>query len=129
VAAVPDANPPGKVQDLAAYKRLDGGIDLTWTAPGDSDGVGQAARYELRYAGEPLTSFVWDFSATPLENPPLPLPARQQQTWSLPGPFPESVYFALRTYDKEENRSQISNSAAPTDFPSNFRIFLPILSR
>ncbi len=129
VAAAADTTPPGKVQDLAAYRRPDGGIDLTWTAPGDSGGVGQAARYELRYAAEPLTSFIWDFSATPLDNPPAPLAPGAQQTWSLPGPFPESVYFALRTFDLEENRSPISNSAAPTAFPSNFRIFLSILSR
>lgn len=118
---VDDTMPPGNVTSLVARPRGDGGVDLAWIAPGDSGDVGRAATYTVRYAGAPINNFTWD-SATNLPNPPAPLSGTLAQSWTVPGPFPSPVYFALKTADIEGNVSLLSNSAL-----SYFPIFLPAI--
>ena len=116
---VDDTTPPGNVTSLVAHPRGDGGADLAWIAPGDSGDVGRATTYTVRCAGAPINNFTWD-SATNLPNPPLPLSGTLAQSWSVPGPFPSPVYFALKTADIEGNVSLLSNSAL-----AEWSLFLP----
>jgi hypothetical protein len=121
--SVDDLTPPGQVTSLNAQRRPDGGIILNWIAPGDSDNVGRAMTYEVRYAGTPINNFTWS-SATALPNSPAPLMAALPQTWFVSDPLPDPVYFALKTADAEGNWSLLSNSAR-----AMWRVFLPILIR
>jgi hypothetical protein len=106
-----DTTPPGDITTLTAFLRIDGGVNMNWIAPGDSGSLGTAASYEVRYANQPINTFVWESSAVTLPNPPLPVPGGQLQTWSSAGPFSLPVYFALKALDPEGNRSGLSNSA------------------
>jgi len=129
-ATAEDTTPPQKVTTLNAVwqgdggRVLPGGVQLTWIAPGDSGGVGTAASYEFRYSDTPLNSFTW-LSAVVIPDPPLPFPGGVSQAWFLSGPFPDPVYFALKTTDAEGNLSVISNSAQPIQTT----IYLPIIIR
>lgn len=115
-----DTTPPGKVTSLNAWRR-DGSVSLWWIAPGDSDYVGQAMAYEVRYADEPINNFTWN-SATILPNPPVPAAPGLFQTWTIRGPLPDPVCFALLTRDDEGNVSLLSNSPCALQIT-----FLPII--
>ncbi len=119
-ATANDTTPPGKVTSLRALRQADGGVDLAWIAPGDSNNVGRAAVYDVRYAGDPIDGFNWG-SATPLPNPPAPLNAGLPQTWTIAGPLPRPVYFALRAADDEGSWSLLSNTAQ-----AMWTVFLPL---
>ncbi len=123
-AVADDLTPPGQVTDLLALSRSDGSVELRWTAPGDSGFVSQAAAYDIRSSNEPINSFVWDINATPLSSPPAPIPGSGRQSWIIPGPFSEPVYFALRATDTEGNLSLLSNSAR-----AQTRLFLPLIAK
>jgi hypothetical protein len=110
-----DMTPPAPINPLTARQQPDGSIELQWLAPGDSGYVGQALAYEGRYAGQPIYEFNWS-SATPLSNPPTPGPAGLSQTWTIPGPLPQPVYFAMQARDQEGNLSTLPQI-----------IFLPII--
>jgi hypothetical protein len=123
VATADDTTPPGRVTGLTAQRRADGSIDLIWLAPGDSGSVGTANVYDIRFATTPIDSFSW-YSATPLPDTPLPLAGGTRQTWNVPGPWPENIYFALKAVDPEGNISLLSNSAQAT-----WRTMIPIVAR
>jgi hypothetical protein len=121
-ATADDMTPPAQVTTLTARRRADGGADVQWIAPGDSGFVGTAAAYDIRYASVPLNSYTWVVSATPVANPPAPLPGGQIQTMTLAGPLPSPLYFALKARDNEGNVSLLSNSAQ-----AGWMIFVPVV--
>ncbi len=118
-----DTTPPARVQDLSATRQPDGGVALRWTAPGDSNMVGAAALYDIRYSAAPIDSFTW-YSATQIASLPAPLPGGAAQTFTVAGPLPSPVYFGLKTSDSEGNWSLLSNSAQAR---TAWRIFLPLI--
>ncbi|NOZ05185.1 MAG: peptidoglycan DD-metalloendopeptidase family protein [Chloroflexi bacterium] len=122
-ATAGDLTPPAPVTTLTAQGRADGGVDLRWIAPGDSDFVGTAASYDIRYAGVPINSFTW-LSAVKVANSPAPLAGGQAQTMTLSGPLPTPAYFALKASDNEGNVSLLSNSAQVV-----WTVFVPVVRR
>ncbi len=120
---VNDTTPPAQINSLSAVWRTDGGVDLQWTAPGDSGMVGTAAQYDIRYSGSPIDSFTW-YSAIPIATPPAPLTGGTVQTFTVAGALPDPVYFAIKTSDSEGNLSLLSNSAQAHNV---WRIFLPLI--
>ncbi len=89
-------------------------VQLTWTAPGDDNMVGQAQSYSVRYSSEPLSEANWA-TASEVESPPLPAASGTTQSMIVPGLVPKTTYyFALKTTDEANNSSAISNIATAT---------------
>jgi hypothetical protein len=49
-----DSRPPGTPEDIVATPGAGGGFDLSWSAPGDDWLCGQAARYRVLVADDPI---------------------------------------------------------------------------
>lgn len=117
-----DTTAPGQITTLAA-RRQSNGIVLSWLAPGDSDFVGRAMTYEVRYAGALIgNQFDWD-SGLVLNNPPQPITGGLHQAWLITSSLPDPVYFALMAYDAEGNASIISDPPAK----AAWFVFLPLV--
>ena len=86
--------------------------DRTWTAPGDDGQTGTAARYELRYAVEPIDETSWDqvFIAWNLPDPSPPGTTEHLTLSSLS--TGRLYYIAIKTRDEARNLSDISNVAS-----------------
>lgn len=105
----PDRTPPATITTLAAGTATTTTIVLSWIAPGDDGSTGQAARYDLRYAGFPITeeNFV---SAAPVFGEPSPAAAGQTESFTVTGLAPDSTYwFVIKTADEVPNLSELSN--------------------
>lgn len=78
-SAGPDSTAPAAVTDMAvvAGGQRYNSIDLFWTAPGDDGGVGQAARYDLRFSMTTIADPAgggqvdWSTVCTNIIGPPL----------------------------------------------------------
>ncbi len=89
-------------------------VTMSWTAPGDDSYIGQAVRYDIRYATFSITNNNWS-QATVVQNPPTPKSANSTETFLITGLNPKTTYyFAIKTYDDEDNESLLSNVAAKT---------------
>lgn len=92
-------------------------VTLTWTAPGNDGWIGTATKYDIRYALVPITDANWAL-ATPVPNPPAPLPARNRQSLRLDNLLPATTYYiALKAADAKPNWSPLSNNAKKTTCP------------
>ncbi|MBM3242075.1 T9SS type A sorting domain-containing protein [Candidatus Poribacteria bacterium] len=104
-----DTTPPAAVTNLTTSSPTANSITLTWTAPGDDGNVGQATTYDIRYSMAEITEENWD-AATPCEGEPLPKPAGEPETFTVPDLSPcTTYYFALKTADEVPNWSELSN--------------------
>jgi subtilisin family serine protease/chitodextrinase len=103
--------PPATVTDLMVVSSGAHHADLVWTAPGDNGDSGTAAAYDLRFAGQRITSSNWS-SAHTVAGTPDPLPAGELETMRVSGlDSLTRYYFALRTRDAVGNWSAISKNA------------------
>jgi len=92
-------------------------INLAWTATGNDDRSGHAARYELRYSTSPVSAdtLAWWESASEAKNLPHPSAPGLQDKARVIGLLPETTYyFILRAYDEAGNGSDFSNVASAT---------------
>ncbi len=107
-----DVTPPGAISDLTASPGgVDGSIRLAWTAPGDDGSSGTASYYIIKYSTSPISESNFPLIQT-APNPPTPLSAGSNQTYTLNNlTSGEQYYFAIKTYDEENNESAISNVA------------------
>ncbi|WAM24863.1 lamin tail domain-containing protein [Myxococcus sp. NMCA1] len=82
-------------------------VRLTWLATGDNGGVGNAARYELRYSAGPIDpqSFALA-SEVPTAAPRAPGQA-EEVIHALPPSQAATWYFALRVFDSANNGSTV----------------------
>ncbi|MCP4396167.1 MAG: hypothetical protein GY801_02490 [bacterium] len=104
-----DAVLPSRVVDLRVLEHAENSVTLTWTAPGDNRNVGQAQRYDLRYADLPLTEADWD-SATPVSDQILPQMAGSTESYTLRDiPPAKRVFVGVKTIDSSGNISVLSN--------------------
>ena len=120
-----DPDPPSAINDLKAVATShDRGISLTWTAPGDDGTVGRAENYDLRYSKQQIYTNNFS-SATVYTNISFPLPSGEQQDVTVYNLDPEQrYYFAIKTSDKAENWSFISNSThAMTNQMAPYQIY------
>lgn len=89
-------------------------IRLYWTAPGDDNMSGRAARYDIRYSSTPIGYNIdnWWVSATIVENTPIPSRAGSRDSCAVPYlSIDQPYYFAIRAADEADNLSHISNIA------------------
>lgn len=119
---VDDTLPPATVNTLTARRLITGAIKLSWLAPGDSDWVGRAATYDIRYTHQLIGGiFAWS-SATALSAPPTPITGGLLQQWIITTALDNPVYFALKAADVEGNWSQRSNVTTALA-----QIYLPVI--
>ncbi len=111
----PDVTAPAAVSDLASPSAGMITIDLTWTAPGDDSGIGQAAEYDVRYSTDPITEGNWASSAA-VQGEPAPQPAGSAEQFTIVGGVqPAAIYYiAIKTKDEEGNTSDLSNVISRT---------------
>jgi hypothetical protein len=105
-----DGGEPAAIVDLtAASGSASGHLDLDWTAVGDDGMVGTAAGYIIKVSTSLITPANWD-AAIPIGNPPAPLPAGSQQSWTITGLTPALRYYvAVKAIDDAANQSEMSN--------------------
>jgi hypothetical protein len=102
-----------QIAEIEVYESpaVSGALTVTWTAPGDNDGVGQAAAYDLRWSLSTITGANFG-SANPV-TVPAPSPAGTFESVTVNGlPDETQVFFALVTRDEVPNSSPLSNVAS-----------------
>jgi hypothetical protein len=106
---------------------LAGSVTLIWSAPGDDSLLGRAARYDLRYSRQTITS--GNFSqATAAANLPTPGPSGSTQSAIIDALLPGQLYyFAIKCADSASNWSVMSNvisrvSSAVTEAGATFAL-------
>lgn len=100
---------PAAITDLEVVSTTDTTATLTWTATGDDENEGTAARYELRRADQYITPLAWD-DATTVPDLPSPKPAGTTESFTVTGLTPESRnFFALSVFDDEGNTCGCGN--------------------
>ncbi len=105
-----DTTPPSAVNTLSFTSATQQSVTLAWFAVGDDGTTGQAASYDLRYAGVPITATNWA-TATQVEGEPVPKPAGQAESFTVTGLSAGTLYyFALKVADEVPNSSGVSNS-------------------
>jgi len=108
-----DVVPPATIKDLEVRADTPSTVILDWTAPGDDGMVGKATSYQIKYSRKPLDSEMKFLAAKNISNNPLPQPAGALERFRLEGLSPGKMFFfAVRSKDKEQNQSSISNIAA-----------------
>ena len=102
-----DTIPPSKITDLSAHSGTSRNtIDLSWTAPG-------ADEYIVRYAtSSEITTSTWP-TAINIDNEPIPALASSTENLTV-GDLEagQTYYWAIRSKDKADNLSEISNCAS-----------------
>jgi len=116
-----DVYPPTPIEDLT-IKRLGGGkAAVSFTAPADVGG--KVAKYQVKVAKMPILPYEqWDYAADSgrnrnwwrainCKNEPIPKPAGTKENFVVTN-VPDAnggLYFAVRSFDDNGNRSAISN--------------------
>jgi len=114
---------PVAVTDLSAESIDDGTFRLTWTAPGDDGGVGNASTYDVRYSTTRITDANWG-SATPVDGEGTPNPPGTPDTLVVSGlEAGTNHFFAMKTADEVPNWSEISNLCPALAHGSNLWAF------
>ncbi len=110
-----DANQaPAPITDLIVDSLTHRSATLRWTATGNDGDEGAAARYDLRYAANPITADNFE-QATPVADVSAPAPAGDTEYVEVTGlPADTKLYFALIAYDYHQLSSGMSNVAEGT---------------
>lgn len=104
-----DTIAPTTIEDLHVVQVEGLHVTLGWTAPGDSDTLGTATQYDVRYSLNPITHGNFA-AATQARGEPVPLPYGTYQEFTLPELAPGThYYFAMKTADDSGNWSSMSN--------------------
>jgi lysophospholipase L1-like esterase len=104
--ALRDFDPPSRPV-LAVGDRGGRAVTLEWRAPGDDGDQRRAARYDLRFATEPIDEHSFA-RATKILSEPDPANPGQAQTLRVGALRRDrTYYFALRAIDDAANRSQL----------------------
>jgi len=114
-----DSEPPEAVADLKAAAVGGGKVKLAWTAPKDNSG--QAASYQVKWSELPLEDegrynyredegrkHSW-WIARNVKGEPAPAKPGKTESFALEGLAPGTYHIALRSFDAESNRSEMSN--------------------
>jgi hypothetical protein len=106
-----DDSPPAPITTLAAETDLQ--VQLTWQAVGENGNVGQATRYVIKYATQPITDEAEFAVAQEFAQTLTPKPAGKQDTVQVQGLKPrETYYFVVRAVDKAGNLGLFTTDAA-----------------
>lgn len=111
ISSDPDTTPPGSVVDLKAEPFTPNTALVSWTATGDRGYLGVSTEFDIRYSSSPITEANWS-SATQVVGEPTPLVAGTVQQMYVYGLTPNTdYYFAMKSIDKANNVSELSNLA------------------
>ena len=106
-----DTIPPAAVTDLSGTAISQTSLELTWTAPGDDGGVGQAMLYEVRKFSQPFTEETWK-DGVEVGGVQAPQLSGTTETLVIGGLTDgKTYYFGLRSQDEGLNWSPLSNVA------------------
>ncbi len=101
---------PGRILDLSVEEVGPDYVVLTWTAPGDNGYFGgPVARYDLRYSREPIVKETWETCEQVLNEGEPSRPGTEERYILRGLDIKTRYYFAIRSYDDVNNRSEISN--------------------
>lgn len=106
-----DDEPPADITDLEI--EVNGGIKLSWTAPGDDGTQGNAYLYEVRYSNEPVGTDTFDWwynKAESVSNPPAPSSPGSKETFVLEPGY--TGVFMVKARDECMNWSGYSNAVS-----------------
>ncbi len=118
----PDTVAPTSIIDLAVTDPTSNTLKLIWTAPFDTT-QGGVRRYLIKYSSNPITDTVAFNNATTIPNNLVPKAPGETETFTVTGlPFNTTYYFALRSSDRWNNWSDVSNS------PSGTTLSAPVIS-
>ena len=99
-SSAPDAIAPSVITDLATSNPTSSSVILSWTAPGDDESTGTAARYIIKLSTVPITAATWK-SANFLEYRVLKT-AGSAESMTVSGlSAGTTYYFVLRTHEVE----------------------------
>lgn len=106
-----DTTPPGQVTDLTALQKDQSVVELTWSAPGDDGFIGTADRYDIRFSTATITDQNWQ-QQQQLNGVFKPTEAGSIEKVTVSNLTANTTYyFALKTYDENNNQSLLSNQA------------------
>jgi len=104
-----DAVAPAPIIDLAVEDAGKDWVKISWTATGDNDSEGQAAKQLIRLAPSLKAVKEWS-SAKEIENDVFPSVSGSKDTYTISGLDSNATYFiALKSADAFGNESEISN--------------------
>jgi F5/8 type C domain/Fibronectin type III domain len=99
-----------EVQLFESTTVTDGAL-LTWTAPGDSGGVGTAASYDIRYSTTGVIDTDLKFNAaTQVSGEPTPQAAGSAESFLVNSLPSGTIFFAIKASDEVPNVSALSSS-------------------
>ena len=118
----PDTVAPTTITDLQVVDPTSNSLKLIWTAPFDTT-QGGVRKYTIRYSTSPITDTIAFNNATNIPNNLQPKAPGQIETFTVTGlPFSSTFYFAIRSNDRWNNYSDVSNS------PSGTTLDAPVIS-
>jgi Tol biopolymer transport system component len=107
-----DTIPPAAIVDLRVTFEGGRNVNLEWTAPGNDENRGRAAKYDLRYFDDTIDADTWN-QATPVSDLPTPEVSGVTEAFVVSGlELDRNYHFALRAEDEAGNQSVISNDVA-----------------
>jgi internalin A len=111
-----DGTAPAPINDLSVTEFTATSVTLTWTATGDDEEEGTAARYEIRVSDQFIFPGNWE-EADLVPDPPVPQPAGTTEFFTISGLSTETRYFfALTAFDEAGNSFGCSNCVDATCF-------------
>lgn len=116
-----DTISPSAIVNLSISNLSQTSVSLNWTSPGDDGNIGTASSYDIRYLASRITKTNWDL-AIQVIGEPIPKTTGTSQSMTITGLSPNTTYyFAIKTKDKANNISGLSNIvSATTQFYSLF---------
>ncbi len=105
-----DTTPPQAPAELSVTGVTRSSVTIRWIAPGDDQGSGRAALYDIRYSSlAPQGDSWWDSSTVTVPDPPLPRSAGEAESLTVRGLLADTPYYlAMRAADEASNWSALS---------------------
>ncbi|MAT58225.1 MAG: hypothetical protein CMF23_09660 [Ignavibacteriae bacterium] len=112
----PDLIPPSAITDLEVEDITSMGLTLTWSAPFDTS-YGGVRQYDIRYSQNPIADTNDFKNADELNFAGAPADSGESESLILNGlEFNTTYYFAIRSNDRWNNVSELSNVVSAATF-------------
>lgn len=110
-----DTIAPSAITDLAAAEISNkaNNVRLSWTSVGDDNNIGTATGYVIKKYTSEITDSNWELAET-VTNSILPQESGNMENFDLEIEYDVAIYFAIKTFDENDNYSSVSNSPSIT---------------